>query len=203
MLRCYTFWVALFARALLKDQRLEPLMIAGIVLGFVGLVIIFQGDLQLSDPAGLLGMSAVILCTIIQGFALVLIKKHGQTASPFAMNLVGMSIGAIVILGIALATGEKVPPVWNAAAVGSVLYLSVVGSVLAFVTYHWLLKRVNPVYLALTTLINPIVAVLLGAVVLGESLTTNVFLGAGLVLAGILTANAKQLYATVYAAEKT
>jgi drug/metabolite transporter (DMT)-like permease len=70
-----------------------------------------------------------------------------------------------------------------------------VGTVLAFVTYFWLLKRIDAVYLSLTAFINPIVAVVLGALVLGEKLGTTVFLGAFLVLSGILLANWKGLYA--------
>jgi drug/metabolite transporter (DMT)-like permease len=86
---------------------------------------------------------------------------------------------------------------WDAAAIGSILYLSVVGSVIAFVTYHWLLKRVEAVYLSLVSFINPIIAVILGAMVLDETLAASVFVGAALVLVGILIANGRQLYAKV------
>jgi drug/metabolite transporter (DMT)-like permease len=71
--------------------------------------------------------------------------------------------------------------------------------VIAFVTYHWLLKRIEAVYLSLTTFINPVIAVILGAIVLGETLSPMVFAGSGLVLAGILAANGKQLYGKVRA----
>jgi drug/metabolite transporter (DMT)-like permease len=84
--------------------------------------------------------------------------------------------------------------VWNGAAIGSILYLSLAGSVTTFVAYFWLLKRIQAVYLSLTTFINPIVAVLLGWAVLGEALGTSVAAGAALVLLGILVANGKALY---------
>jgi len=85
--------------------------------------------------------------------------------------------------------------VWGREAVFSVLYLALVGSVVAFVAYYWLLKRIEAVYLSLTSFINPIVAVVLGAVVLTERLAPSVFVGAVLVFAGILIANWKHLYA--------
>jgi drug/metabolite transporter (DMT)-like permease len=81
------------------------------------------------------------------------------------------------------------------AAAGSILYLAVFGSVVAFVTYYWLLKRVQAVYLSLSSFINPIIAVLLGAAVLGESLPRFVFVGAALVLGGILVTNWRALAA--------
>jgi drug/metabolite transporter (DMT)-like permease len=55
------------------------------------------------------------------------------------------------------------------------------------------------VYLSLTTFINPVIAVILGAIVLGETLSPMVFAGSGLVLAGILAANGKQLYGKIHA----
>ena len=190
----YPFWVAVFSQALLVGERLNLPKVSGILCGFVGLLIIFAGDIHLTEVNGLLGMAAVLLSTILQGLALVLIKKYGQPVSPFAMNLVGMFWGAIGLLGISLLTEGYRNVAWNGAAVGSILYLAVFGSVLAFVSYHWLLKRIEAVYLSLVSFINPIVAVVLGAIILDETLTSAVFLGGSFVLSGILIANGPQLY---------
>ncbi len=198
----FPFCVAVFSHFILENERLTAFKVTGIALGIAGLVIIFWADLRLSDSSGALGMTAVLLSAALQGVTLVLIKKYGQPVNPFAMNLMGMGLGTVVlfVLGITLERGQ--PMVWNKAAVGSVLYLAAFGSVLAFVTYYWLLKRIEAVYLALTTLINPIVAVILGALVLGESLAPHTAAGAVLVLAGLLAANGKQLFAKVRAARQ-
>ena len=82
---------------------------------------------------------------------------------------------------------------------GSILYLAVFGSVLAFVSYYWLLKRIDAVYLSLTSFINPIIAVILGAVLLHEKLASTVLGGAVLVLTGILVSNGKGLYEKIRA----
>jgi drug/metabolite transporter (DMT)-like permease len=195
----YPFWVAIFSHFLLSNERLDPFKVSGILLGFAGLVVIFSGDLEWSGPSGLLGMAAIMTSTMIQGFALIMIKKYGQPVNPFAMNLVGMTIGAIVLAALGVAFERDRQFVFNGAAVGSILYLATVGSVVAFVTYHWLLKRIEAVYISLTTFIHPVIAVVLGAIVLGEILSTTVFAGSGLVLAGILTANGKQMYRKVHA----
>ncbi len=189
----YPFCVALFSHFLLESERLTSFKIAGILLGIAGLVVIFSGDLRLSDPSAALGMAAVLLSTILQALALVLVKKYGQLINPFAMNWVGMTIGTVVLLLLGVALDRGKPVVLDGAAVGSVLYLAAVGSVLAFVTYYWLLKRIEAVYLSLTTFINPIIAVILGAILLGESLEPHIAGGATLVLVGVLTANGKQL----------
>ena len=142
-------------------------------------------------------MAGILSTTLMQAIGLVMIKRDAQTVSPFAFNMVGMSIAGVLLI-VAGVLFEQVGTVkWDAGAVGSILYLSVVGSVIAFVTYHWLLKRVDAVYLSLVTFINPIIAVILGAIVLDETLAASVFVGAALVLAGILVANGHQLYAKI------
>ena len=167
------------------------------MLGFVGILVIFAGDISLHGPSVMPAMGAVLASTVLQGFSLVVVKKYGQPISPYVLNLVGMSIGAFMLMTMAFLTEPVGDVVWNTAAVGSILYLALVGSLLTFVSYFWLLKRIEAVYLSLTSFINPIVAVILGAVVLGEQLAADVFAGAGLVLAGILVANGKSLYAKV------
>lgn len=193
----YPLWVALLSHVLLSNERLDGYKVAGIFLGFVGVIIIFSRDAHWADSSGFIGMSGILSTTLMQAFALVMIKKHGQPVNPFALNFVGMSVAGVLLFVAGLMFESFSSVVWDAPAIGSILYLSIVGSVVAFVTYHWLLKRVEAVYLSLVSFINPIIAVILGAVVLNETLAASVFLGAALVLFGILIANGRQLYAKV------
>jgi drug/metabolite transporter (DMT)-like permease len=194
----YPFSVAIFSHLLLKHERLTWFKGAGIAFGFVGIVIIFSGDVHVTETAGVLGMASVLVSTVMQALAIVLIKKYGQPISPFVMNFVGM-LGAGILLGaLGLATESFGAIVWNTAAVGSILYLAIIGSVLAFVTYHWLLKRIEAVYLSLVSFINPIIAVVLGAIVLRETLAPGVLVGASCVLVGILVANGKQIVGRIF-----
>ena len=191
----YPLWVALLSHFLLVNERLDAYKVIGIVLGFVGVIIIFSRDVHWTDSSGFIGMVGILGTTLMQAFALVMIKKHGQPVNPFVMNFVGMSAAGVLLCIAGLAFESASTIIWDSAAIGSILYLSVVGSVIAFVTYHWLLKRVEAVYLSLVSFINIIIAVLLGAVVLNETLAATVFVGAALVLFGILIANGRQLYA--------
>ena len=197
----YPFSVAIFSHFLLPSERLNALKIVGIAFCFTGLVVIFSQDVHWNDSHGLLGMLAVLANAIIQGLALVLVKKYGQPISPFAMNFVGMFFAGLLLLAVGLATESFGSIIWDAAAIGSILYLAIVGSVLAFVTYFWLLKRIEAVYLSLVSFINPIIAVILGAIILHEVLATSVYVGAGFVLIGILVANGRYLYQKVRGAE--
>ena len=195
----YPLWVALLSHFLLSNERLDGFKVAGITVGFVGVIIIFSRDVHWADSRGFLGMAGILSTTLMQAFGLVMIKKRFQAISPLAFNTVGMSVAGALLVLAGLLLERSATVVWDAAAVGSILYLSIVGSVIAFVTYHWLLKRVEAVYLSLVTFINPIIAVILGAIVLDETLAASVFAGAALVLVGILIANGRQLYAKIIA----
>ena len=193
----FPFWVAIFSHLMLRNERLDWYKSAGIIVGFVGLLVIFAVDLRWSEGESVAGIVAVVASTIFQAYSLILVKKYGQSIDPFVMNFVGMSLGCLILLGLGLSLEANRTLSWNASAIGSILYLAVIGSVLTFVTYYWLLKRIEAVYLALTSFINPVVAVILGAMVLGEALNTAVFAGAMLVLAGILLANGRYLHAKI------
>jgi drug/metabolite transporter (DMT)-like permease len=191
----FPFCVALVAWAWAPSERLDRYTILGIILGFLGVLIIFGGDLQVSDPMALWGMVAILASVVVQAVSLVQVKVWGEDVSPVAMNFIGMLIGlvALFVLGVSV---EGIPSVtWTSPAVLSILYLAVFASVLAFLAYYWLLKRIDPVYLSMTSFINPIVGVVLGAVVLHEALRTSLVTGALLVLAGILLANWRSLAA--------
>jgi drug/metabolite transporter (DMT)-like permease len=190
----YPFWVGLFSHFLLRSEPLNAFKISGIVLCFLGIVTIFWSDVSVGDPRGTWGIGALMVTPIMQAYTLTLVKRHGQAISPFVLNLAGMSIAAVLLILLSLAVESWGGIRWDARAIGSITYLAVFGSVVAFVTYYWLLKRVEAVYLSLTSFINPLVAVLLGWMILGETLAPFTSVGAALVLLGLLAANGRALY---------
>ncbi len=195
----FPLWVALLSHFMLKNEPLDFFKVASIALGFVGVVLIFSSDLSIEGTQGVLGMAAILLSTCIQAIALIIIKKHGEPVSPTAMNFVGMAMGGVMLLVLSLLFESGQPVVWTWPAVASLAYLTIVASVITFMAYYWLLKRMDAVYVSLSSFINPIVAVLIGALVLEERLASMVFVGAAFVLTGMLVANGKMLYAKIMA----
>jgi drug/metabolite transporter (DMT)-like permease len=187
----FPFWVALFSQLLLPGEKLNGFKAAGIVLGFTGIVIIFAHDIRYTGEGGILPLIAIVVSTILQALSTILVSRYGKPVSPVAMNFVGMLAGGVALTLLGLLTESTNTIVWDGAAVGSILYLAIFGSVVAFVTYHWLLKRIEAVYISFTTFINPIIAVILGAAVLGERLASSTLAGAACVLGGILVANGR------------
>lgn len=187
------FLVAIFSHFRLSNERLNKFKIFGIMIGFVGVFLIFSSDVSVNIEGALLGMLAIVLSAATAGFNLVTVKKYGRNIHPLAINFVGMSFGSVFLMVLGLATEDVTAVVIDEKAVGSILYLSVFGTVVTFTTLFWLVKHIEAVLLSLITFLTPIVAVLLGAIVLGEQLGAHTFVGAGLVLMGILVTNGEDL----------
>ena len=193
----FPFCVAILSHLMLRDEPMTLSKGVAIALGFAGVVIIFYAESAIADPRAFVGMSAVLVSVLLQALALVLIKKHGEPVSPLSMNFIGMAMGGTMVLLLSLAVEGERTVVWTMPAITSLVYLTIVGSVVTFVAYYWLLKKIDAVYVSLSSFINPIVAVVLGAVALGERLPGSVFTGAAFVMAGLLVANGKGLYARI------
>jgi len=187
----YPFVVALLSHFLLPGEKLTPFKITGTLIGFAGVVVIFWSDLS---TGGIYGMAAILGSTVLQGFSLVMVKKIAKQIPPVQMTLGGMVFAIVILYVMAFMFEDFSTLRFDAAGVGSILYLGTFGSVLTFVTYYWLLKRVEALFLSLTALITPILAVILGALLLGEVLGDRVALGAALVLLGIVTANGRDFF---------
>lgn len=190
----FPFWVGIFSHFMLKSEPLNVFKVAGIIIGFVGILIIFAHDIQLEDWRSRSAMLMMLASPIMQAYCLVLVKKLAQPISPFAFTCVGMFFSSLVLLLLSLVLEAYDGIVWNTETVGSILYLATIGSVVVFVAYYWLLKRVQAVYLSLISFITPIIAVALGTLVLDEKLHPRVFLGSAFVLAGLLVANGKMFW---------
>ncbi|MBI5020181.1 MAG: EamA family transporter [Ignavibacteriales bacterium] len=188
----YPFVVAFGSHLYLPTERLNVLKSIGIVLGFSGIIIIFWTDLHLGS-ANVLGMSAILLSTVLQGTSLVILKRINHPMSPTALSLGGMLFGLLIMIPLAIIFEDISSLKFDGSGVGSILYLSTFGTVVTFVTYYWLMKRVEVVYLSLVSFVTPILAVALGSILLNEKLSGQIFFGTGFVLIGILTANGGDL----------
>jgi drug/metabolite transporter (DMT)-like permease len=185
----YPFFAAIFSHFALADEKTGREKIIGMVLGLSGLAVIFSENLSLGYNINLLAISAIFLSSLVQAIVAVGIKKYGQNLHPLSMNLVPMFISGIILLifGAAFEDTEKV--VFNITSISSILFLAVFGSVIAFTSYFWLLKRTSVVILSMTSFITPVFAVIAGWLFIGEKLSGRHLAGSLLVLLGILFAN--------------
>lgn len=183
---------ALFAHAFLKGERLTVQTLAGIALGFGGLLLVFRGELEAAGPAKFLPMLAIALSATCAASTTVVVKRWGHDANPFTFNAFAMGIGAAGLAALSVSASETwAAPSWPE-GIGAILYLSLVGSVVAFVTYLWLLKQLPATSMSYIALVTPIIAVFLGYSLGNEALDPLALSGAAVTLGGIYLATSKR-----------
>jgi len=179
-----TLFVALFSHFAITDERLRLLKVAGILIGFVGVVLIFADRISL-DSSSWLGCAALLFSSAIMAAGSVLIKKELIQVNPIVLTGVQMNLAAMMLLICGLLLERVDDFLITMMSVGAVLYLSLFGTVFAFVMYYWLLRRVQVTRVSLIVLITPLVAVFLGWLLLGEIVNFRMIVGSGLVLGGV------------------
>ncbi len=189
----YPFFVALFTRIFIPEEKIGMVKIIGMIFGFTGIVVIFSQNLLTIGMNYALGMSAVLLSGLLQSTIAVSIKKYGQHLHPLSMNLIPMAIAGIGMLLLGILLEDTTHLKFDVKAVSSVLYLGIIGSVVTFTAYYWLLKKINIILLSLTAFITPIIALLIGWIFLDETLLPNQVYGSIFVLSGLLIANLSNL----------
>jgi len=193
----YPFFVALFFKWLIPGEKLGLIKLFGILLGFIGIIVIFSDSLSQDLNNDVLGMIAVLASAAMQAYIVVAVKKWGQHLNPLSMNLVPIALAAVVMIPFGLLSEGTSNIKLDFKAVGSVLYLGIFGSVVTFTTYYWLLKRINIIMLALIAFITPIIALILGWLFAGETLEKHQLIGSAIVLLSLLVTNFNNLKTVV------
>ncbi len=179
------FFVALFSVRMLPDEKVTPLKVIGIVIGFSGLVVIFFGDISLHGSNALLGATMIVVSSATAGFTAVFIKRHLREVDSLLLTHTQMIPGLLFLLILALIFEDFSAFDLSTTTVISTVYLAVFGTAFAFWGYFYLLARINAVKLSLIGFLTPAIALCLGWLVLDESITIRFAGGVVLVLAGI------------------
>jgi len=170
--------------ALLRGDRsaLAPLRLGGLLLGFAGVAVVVAGPgLFPRDAGSAFAIGEVMLTAVLYAIApFIVAHKLKDVPSIGTITLALFAIG-LGYLPAALLTSHEVPTM---RASVSLLLLGVICTALAFVAFFALIREVGPVRAPLFTYINPIVAVVLGTIVLAEPLTPGLLIGFPIVLIG-------------------
>ena len=176
----------LLAHLYLPKERMTPLRIVGVVMGIVGVGVIFSNQLSVSGPRALVGSAALVLSALSGAYSNVLIKAKAKHLDPSVTAAGQMFFGLVPLLALGfLLEGNPLRLHWTPRALISVLYLAIVGTVIAFVLYYWLIQHMDVTNTLLISLITPVVAVMLGMLVLSEQLTWRTLAGGAMIISGI------------------
>lgn len=175
-----------FAHYLLPDEPMTLRKVSGLALGTVGIGIIFWEQLHFGSDRAFAGSVTVTLGAVCVALAYVLVRRGGKHLPP-AVLTTGQMIAAFVPLAVyaRIVEGRPLEISWTASALQAALYLALAGSVLAAWLNYWLLSRVGAVNLLIMGLIEPVIAIVLGAWVLGERMNGRAMVGGAVILASV------------------
>lgn len=174
------------AAALLADERLTPQRIIGVLIGVAGVAVIMGRDALTSfDPRNLAQLS-ILGAALSYAFAGVWARKRLAGLTP-VVSAAGMLTGSSLIM-VPLAWLAEGPPTTSFAAetIGAIIYMSMFGTVAAYLLYYRILAAAGSGNLMLVTVIMPPISIWLGWLVLGETLTIEALIGCGMIIAGLI-----------------
>lgn len=175
-----------FAHFNLPGERLSWTKIGGVVLGVCGVAVVFSNQLAVAGRQALAGCVALLLSSIFVAYSNVLVKKHGKKLNPAIMTAGQMLFGLLLLLAASITLeGNPLRYHWTPMAVIALLYLAVVGSVIAFLLYYWLILNMDVTKSMLIALVTPVVAVILGMIVLNEEFGWRTLAGGAMIMLGI------------------
>jgi len=208
-------FTVILAQVFLHDERLTGSKVAGVLIGFAGIVVIFgpqawrgwtegggamagagsaaaEGVTSLGigpDAARVLGLVAFTLAGACYGAANVYARRHLTGLPPLVAPALQMTLAGLCLTGLTFAVERPLAARPDATAVAAVLALGVFGTALAYIVYYPLLVRTSATFVSLVTYLLPPAGVALGMAVLGERPGWNDLAGCGLIVLGVMVVN--------------
>lgn len=186
MLATVPFWIVL-CKLILPREKGRPSLatLAALVPGLVGVSLVAWPQ-ETSGTSELPLLLVLLLAAGSWSLGTVLAQRHDGPLSAAGLQLMCGGAALIMLSVLAGEPGQFSPQAVTASAWAGLAYLTLIGSVLAFTAYNWLLDHVEAPLVATYTFVNPVVAVILGWLILGEELSLPMLAGFGLVIASVI-----------------
>ena len=181
------FWSALVERLLPNGERFSKRSLAGLALGFSGIVVLVWPELTHGGAGGrsfVIGVIAIQLACIGWVVGTSYAKRHELGDNPFRSTALQMVFSGIMLLSAATAHGDWEHLSFTPRTFAAMAYLSIAGSLVAYSAYIYAIQHLPLQLVSLYAYINPMIAVALGTLLLDEPLSARVLAAATLVFAG-------------------
>jgi drug/metabolite transporter (DMT)-like permease len=171
--------------------RPAPLVWLGLAGGFLGVAVLLGPAMRLSSGSGshpAIGMSILLLSSFIWSAGSLYSRTVKHTASPFLAAAQQMFCGGVLLVLVGFFVGEPRdlhPSNITTLSLGAFAYLVLIGAIVGYTAYFWLLRHCDPAKVATYAYVNPIVAVLLGALFAHETITLRTLLAAALIIGSV------------------
>lgn len=186
-------FVLLLMRIIYK-QKIQKLALFGVFLGVLGIYLLVSQQ-EISNNNSVVGILMIFTCILSWSFASILVSKADMHKSYFVNSGYQMFIGGVLLCFFSLLLGEewKSPLYWSRATVNSMTLLVIFGSIVAFTSFNFLLRKVSPEKVSTSAYVNPIIALLLGWSILDEQITLQSIIAAIILLLGVYFINSSKV----------
>ncbi len=185
----FPIWVVIISYC--KGEKVDKLAVLGLLVSFMGICVVFYEYLEdFLKPDFRLGIILSLLSTITWAFGTMYTKKKALSYNPYYSLGFQMFISSFLLFGYNEVFGsplviEKIPTnTWFA-----IIYLVIVGSLITFTVFIYTIQKLPPELSSTYAYMNPIVALLLGALFFGDALTFSILIGGSITLAGLYLVN--------------
>lgn len=182
--------VIVMSVAVSRHERPTLPMLAGMLLGLAGIVIMFSEQLAgFSNTHYIMGMVLTFVAVVAWAGGSIWIKKRHTDTNLFVNAGLQMLFGGLLLLPISLAFDDLTHVAWSPEATWSMLYLVLAGSLIAYAAYAYALRKLPLPVVSLYAYVNPVVAVILGWLVLSEPLNARLWIAIIFTITGIYIVN--------------
>lgn len=188
------FWMAGVEASRADGDRVTMRVAAGLVVGFAGILLLVWPDLTRSTPgAGRFAAGVIALQVACLGWALgsSYSRRHARGRNVFSTTAAQMIVGGLLMAAAATVRGEWSALHFSSRSAAALIYLTTVGAIGGFVAYTYALRHLPVSLVSLYAYINPIIAVALGVLLLGETFAPRMAVAAVLIFAGVAIVQAR------------
>ena len=181
------FWMAGVEACLPDGETLRPFVIVGLLIGFSGIVLLVWPELAFDggDRHFLAGIVAVQIACFGWSLGSAYSRRHARTENVLGTTAFQMLAGGLMMVAAGTARGEWSSLSFTPRTAGALAYLSTIGAIGGFVAYTYALRHLQISFVSLYAYINPVIAVTLGVLLLGEPFNSRMAASALLVFAGV------------------
>ena len=182
------FWMIGVEAFMPGGERIRPRQVFGLLLGFGGIVLLTSSSLTGTVPGRQIVLGVIMTQLACLGWAVgsAYAKRHKREDNLFAATALQITFGGLILSGVATLTGEWVDVAPTAPSLFAVLYLVVVGTFVGYVSYVYALKHLPVSIVSLYAYVNPVIAVILGSIILDERFTPRMAFAIGIIFAAML-----------------
>ncbi|MEN3340079.1 MAG: hypothetical protein V7647_3755 [Acidobacteriota bacterium] len=194
LVACSPFWMAAVEACLPDGDRLRANVIVGLLIGFAGILVLVWPDLKVGGGAGrgfLAGVIALQIAAFGWSLGSAYSRRHGRSDNVLGTTAYQMLAGGLMMLVAGTVRGEWAHLFFTTRTAVALTYMATVGAIGGFVAYTYALRHLPVSFVSLYAYINPVIAVALGVLFLGEPFDRRMAAAAALVFAGVAVVRSK------------